>query len=45
MWVGTETEDTVEVDDNMSDRELDEMAWEAAIEAQGVEGWWEKVEE
>ena len=41
-WVGTEQEEEIEVDDNISDEDLDKIAWDEAIEAQGIEGWWEK---
>ena len=41
-WVGTEQEEEIEVDDNTSDEDLDKIAWDEAIEAQGIEGWWEK---
>ena len=43
-YVGTDHQEEIEVDENITEKELDEIAWENAIQVHGLEGWWEKVE-
>ena len=42
-WVGTETGEEIEVEDDISDAELDAMAYEIAMETHQIESWWERI--
>ncbi len=44
-WAGTEQEYEIEVKDDITDEELDDMAYLQALEDHGPEGWWEKIED
>jgi hypothetical protein len=44
-FVGCDGEDELEVNDDTTDEQLDNMAWDYAMDYIQPSGWWEKVEE
>lgn len=44
-WAGTEQEHVVEVEDDITDEALGELAYEQALEDHAPEGWWEPYKE
>lgn len=44
-YVGTSSSEEYELESDYTEEELDELAWESALETVGPEGWWELVEE